>query len=411
MDSRVRDQRTLAANVEELFPRLLAEMLPAVREIRHEIHRHPELAGNEFLTAELIRKSLARTHIKLEKPYLGTDVVGILQGGHPGPNVTLRADIDALPIQERTDVPWKSVISGRIHSCAHDAHAAVLIGTAWLLDKIREELPGSVRFVFQPGEENKCMGKALVEAGAIDHPLPAACFAFHAFPHGNCGDVKVWNGMMTSWLKGFHLTIAADELFRQKLELARSAAFLAEYFAYAQEKLVQNLQTQKQVQIRFGRYSSGSCGNVYPFDCEVEGSLRYMLEEDGEKLRHSHEDFLAGLAEKHKMFWKIEYGPVYLPVICNPLCSEIVRQTVESLGLNPVVNAENAMISSDDFSFFLQKCPGTYFVVQFGTGAPYGSHSPYFDVNDDILNPAILTMSCVAVRALAALHENPRVFS
>lgn len=405
-----KDQRPPVSRILELFPRLLPEMLPAIREIRHEIHRHPELAGNEFLTAKLIRESLAKTHVELEKPYLETDVVGILHGGRPGPNVTLRADMDALPIQERTDVPWKSVIPGRIHSCGHDSHVAVLIGTAWLLDKIREELAGTIRFVFQPGEENKGMGRDLVEAGAIADPPPDACFAFHAFPQGNCGDVTIWNGMMTAYLKGFHLTVAGDEKFQKRLDLAQSTAFLAEYFAYAQKKLVQDLQTEKQVQVRFGRYSSGSCGNVYPFECEVEGSLRYMLEDDGEKLRLFHENFLAGLAAKYGLFWKIEYNAFYLPVICNPKCSDLVRKTVEALGMNSVKVAGEAMISSEDFAFFLQKCPGADFAMNFGAGAS-GSHCAYYDVNDDMLKPAILTMSGVAVRALDELNRNPQAFS
>ena len=255
------------------------------------------------------------------------------------------------------------------------------------------------------------LGKSLVEAGALENPPPAACFAFHAFPHGNCGDVTVWNGMMTSYLKGFHLTIAKDESFKEHLDLTQSAAFLAEYFGYAQEKLVQDLQTQEKVQIRFGRYSSGACGNVYPLECEIEGSLRYMQEEDGEKLRRSHEHFLAELAAKYELFWEIEYNTFYIPVICNPKCSDIVRNTVEELGMNPAEIAEKPMISSDDFAFFLQKCPGSYFAMYFGTGAPYVPHGAYYDVNDEVLKPAILTMSCTAVKALAELYRNPQAFS
>ena len=407
-----KDQHPPVSRVLELFPRLLPEMLPAIKEIRHEIHRHPELAGNEFLTAKLIRESLARTHVELEKPYLGTDVVGILHGGRPGPNVTLRADIDALPVQELTDVPWKSVIPGRMHGCGHDAHAAVLIGTAWLLDKIREELAGTIRFVFQPGEENKGMGRDLVEAGAIANPLPGACFALHATPQRNCGDVKIWKGMMTAYLKGFRLTIARNEAFSERLNLAQSAAFLAEYFTYAQEKIFQEIQTRKQVKILFGRYSSGCCGNVYPFNCEVEGSLRYKTEEDGEKLRQAHENFLNRLSEKYCLFWKIHYNLFYLPVFCNSGCSEIVKRTVEDMGVNSVEIAEDAVITSDDFAFYLQNSPGSYFFIYFGDGVQYGApHSAYYDVNDDMLKPAILTMSGVAVRALDELNRNPQAFS
>ena len=361
---------------------------PKLREIWQDLHRHPELGFEEVYTARKVAEVLRGLEMEVHDQVGGTGVVGIIRGAHPGKTLLLRADMDALPIQERTDVPWKSVIPGRIHSCGHDSHVAVLIGTAWLLDKIREELAGTIRFVFQPGEENKGMGRDLVEAGAITDPPPDACFAFHAFPQGNCGDVTIWNGMMTAYLKGFHLTVAGDEKFQKRLDLAQSAAFLAEYFAYAQKKLVQDLQTE----------------------CEVEGSLRYMLEDDGEKLRLFHENFLAGLAAKYGLFWKIEYNAFYLPVICNPKCSDLVRKTVEALGMNSVKVAGEAMISSEDFAFFLQKCPGADFAMNFGAGAS-GSHCAYYDVNDDMLKPAILTMSGVAVRALDELNRNPQAFS
>jgi amidohydrolase len=162
--------------IEDIVDRILPEVIA----LRHTIHRNPELAGDEFVTSALIRKTLSSTNIKLLPPFLKTDVVGLLKGIEPGKNIALRADIDALPMQELNEIPYKSSIDGIMHACGHDGHTAMLLGAALALDKLRDELKGTVRFVFQPGEEIAAMGKELVEAGALKNPEPDAVFALHA---------------------------------------------------------------------------------------------------------------------------------------------------------------------------------------------------------------------------------------
>ena len=156
------------------------KILPEITSVRQNIHRYPELAGQEVQTSRLVRNILSFTDIKLLKPFLGTDAVGILRGGKPGGNVTLRADMDALPLDELNELPYRSELPGRMHACGHDGHTAMLLGAALVLNEFKEEIAGSVRFVFQPGEEIAAMGKALVEAGALLDPEPDAVFALHS---------------------------------------------------------------------------------------------------------------------------------------------------------------------------------------------------------------------------------------
>ncbi|MFA7231932.1 MAG: amidohydrolase, partial [Victivallaceae bacterium] len=172
----------------------IENILPEIIELRQNIHRNPELAGNEHATSTLIRNILSFTELELLPPFLETDVVGMLNGNAPGKNVTLRADMDALPLNELNDLPYKSQIPGLMHACGHDGHTAILAGTALVLNSFKDELKGSVRFVFQPGEEIAALGKYLVEAGALENPAPAAIVALHAISSYPAGSIITRSG-------------------------------------------------------------------------------------------------------------------------------------------------------------------------------------------------------------------------
>ena len=146
----------------ELAERFLGETAA----LRHELHKIPELAGKEYKTSALLRERLGALNLKVEKPYLETDVAALLNADSPGRNVTLRADIDALPVMEESPLPYRSQHPGTMHACGHDGHMAMLYGAARILSELRAELPGSVRFLFQPGEEIAALAKPLLEAGA-----------------------------------------------------------------------------------------------------------------------------------------------------------------------------------------------------------------------------------------------------
>lgn len=272
----------------EKINRLADEVFPEIIEIRHRIHRHPELAGEEYETSRLIRAALADTHIALEKPYIGSDVVGILQGGKAGDNVTLRADIDALPIEEFNDIPYKSEVHGKMHACGHDAHTAILIGAAMVLDRLRDDFAGSVRFVFQPGEEVRALGRELVAAGALDNPPPKAAFALHVNV-GNFGTFILYRGEAFAYCLNHTVTVSVDREFRQRLPLAKAAAFLKDMFDYTGNgdngrPIARDSGVEHDFLMRFGSFESGTW-NIHPLSMTIRGSLRYITGEDGAKLR------------------------------------------------------------------------------------------------------------------------------
>ena len=168
--------------IEELNEKIAA-VLPEVREFRHSLHRIPEIAGREFKTAERIREALAQLGLEVRKPYLKTDVTAILNAGKPK-NLTLRADIDALPVEEPDNgCPYRSTHPGMMHACGHDGHAAMLYGAALILSALRDQVPCSVRFLFQPGEEMACLAKDLMDNGALLDPEPDFITGLHSWPN------------------------------------------------------------------------------------------------------------------------------------------------------------------------------------------------------------------------------------
>ena len=167
--------------IDELNARIEA-IVPEVAAFRHSLHRIPELAGDEWKTSEAIRARLAPLNLEVEKPFLKTDVIAFLNRDRK-PNLTLRADMDALPLEESDkECPYCSLHPGRMHACGHDGHVAMLYGAAKILSECREEVPCSVRFLFQPGEEMACMARALLESGALDHPEPDFITGLHIWP-------------------------------------------------------------------------------------------------------------------------------------------------------------------------------------------------------------------------------------
>jgi len=182
----------------EALETIVAKYLPQIREIRQYLHAHPELSYKEFKTSDFIREQLKNTELEPLPPFLETDTVAFLNKDKAGKNVTLRADIDALPIQEATQCSYKSQNDGIMHACGHDGHIAMLLGAAMVLCEFKDELNGSVRFVFQPAEEGLCGGRDLVNAGALKNPEPNVVFGFHGWPGYKTGQFMSKAGSVTS---------------------------------------------------------------------------------------------------------------------------------------------------------------------------------------------------------------------
>ncbi len=390
-----RDLKRLSGEIEKI--------LPLVTEIRRTIHRNPEIALKEFDTAALVRKTLKGTGVNALKPFLETDVVGILKGKKPGKNVTLRADIDALPLQEKTGLPYASKRQGFMHACGHDGHTAMLIGAALILSRMRDEIQGSVRFVFQPGEEIVAAGKNLVEKGALRDPRPDAVFALHAWSGMPLGALAAKPGVMLAASDFFTIRIKGKGAHGSRPEDAIDPILTA-------ARVIESLQAV--VSRRFGaldaavlsvcRMSGGTNANIIPDSAEIEGTTRYLKPQFKQKMLKEIKTIVKGVCDSMGASFELSYVSPYIPTINDEKMVALGKETALDLfGKKNWIDLDAPSMGAEDFSYFIKNHPGAMFRLGMGEKCAL-LHNPYFDFNDRALRNGILLLVSVTLRVLQA---------
>ena len=376
-------------------------ILPAITNLRHTIHQNPEIAVKEYETAELIRRTLNPTDIRLLEPFLETDVVGILEGKDKGKNVTLRADIDALPMQEKTGLPYASQNAGFMHACGHDGHTAMLIGVALVLNKFRNKFAGSVRFVFQPGEEVVAAGKDLVEKGALKNPQPNAVAALHAWPDIGVGVIGSKPGVLLAAADFFNLEIKGKGAHGARPENSIDPILTAARVVEALQAVVsRNISVLDPVVLSVCRICGGSNSNVIPDSVEIEGTTRYFKPELGEKIASEMERIIKGVCDSMGASYEFSYESPYIPTINHADIVDIGRKiTGEVLGTDYWQDFENPSMGGEDFSYYITEYPGAMFRIGMG-GDSAPLHNTHFDFNDDALKNGILFLASFALDIL-----------
>ena len=273
-------------------------ILPKIREIRHKIHQNPEIALKEFKTAEYIRKVLKPLGLEILPPFLETDVVAFLNKSKTEKNITLRADIDALPLDEKNNIPYKSKNKGYMHACGHDGHTAMLLGAAMILNELKDNLNGSVRFVFQPGEEVVAGGKKLVEKGALKKPKPDVSFALHGWHGIPEGVFSSKTGAFTSAADCFKITVkgkgghgaSPEETIDPILTIAKVIDGLNHIVS-------RKISALDSAVISICHVEGGKNSNIIPDTAMLEGTTRYFDPKVGEILPDLIEQTIKGICD------------------------------------------------------------------------------------------------------------------
>jgi amidohydrolase len=366
-------------------------ILPDIAEIRHTIHQNPEIALKEYKTAELIRKTLKSTGIRLLEPFLETDVVTILHGKKKGKNITLRADIDSLPIQEKTGLPYASERDGFMHACGHDGHTAMLIGAARVLNNFKAELNGSVRFVFQPGEEIVAAGKDLIAKGALLNPEPDAVIALHAWPGIPEGVIASKPGVLLAAADFFKIIIKGKGAHGSRpadsIDPILTAARVVESL---QAVVSRNVSALDPVVLSVCRIGGGTNSNTIPDNVEMEGTTRYLKPELRKKIPVDMERIIKGVCDSMGASYEISYSSPYIPTINDPNIVDIGKNVAKKvLGSFGWIELEEPSMGGEDFSYYIAEYPGAMFRIGMGKdSAPL--HSAQFDFNDHALKNGIL---------------------
>ncbi|QSH41151.1 M20 family metallopeptidase [Lentisphaerota bacterium ZTH] len=388
-------------DIQSKLTEIVDKILPEIIELRHTIHRNPELSGEEFRTAALIRNTLQFTDIELQEPYLKTDVVGILKGAGPGKCVGLRADMDALPLQELNDLPYKSEINGQMHACGHDGHTAMLLGAALALNELRDELKGTVKFIFQPGEEVTALGKELVEAGVLENPKPDAVFAVHGtnlIPLNKIlskpGPIMAACGFLRIELKGVGGHGSRPQDCKDPI--------------LAGCRIVEGLQSivsrivspQDSAVVSICHFEGGNNCNVIPESVVIEGTVRFLRDEVGICIKDAIQRMVKAICEANDVKYDLTYDETYIVTSNAADCVDTAMGVAaEYLGQDSWIDMPYASMGGEDFGFYLKKCPGAMCFLGQGTELP-GLHNPKFNFNDESIRAGIMFLCGTALKTL-----------
>ena len=389
MAGRKAGDRVLAGSNEFLEKAL--ENLETLRSIRRDIHKHPELGMQETRTAALIAEHLRDLKIQVQTGVAGTGVVGLLRGGKQGKTVALRADIDALAMQELNDSPYASENPGVAHTCGHDAHTAIQLGAAMLLAERREALAGNAKFIFQPSEDTLPGGALpMIEAGVLKKPGVDAIFSLHLYPQFEQGTVAVKSGAASASSISFTLTIRGTGGHVGMPHKVLNPLLLAALVMTSSQSLMpKNLAPGEPLIFEFASIHGGTVGNIVPPQVVLKGGIRVSSAKLLEQMTGRFESLIRGVVEPAGGSYTLQMQTGY-PTIVNDaqLVSLLKRSAAKVVGQEQVIEYDKIMTAGDDAAYFQQQVPGVYWwlgIANAAAGFDQPLHSPHFDFDEEVL--------------------------
>ncbi len=360
-----------------------------------ELHMHPELSYEEYETTERIKRELAAAGIEILQIPLKTGVAAIVRGAKPGKNYGLRCDIDALPIAEETDLPYKSKTPGKMHACGHDFHTAAVFGAALLLQERKEELQGNVKILFQPAEESSHGAETVLETGVFSDVT--AIFGLHTAAYLPVGTLGIRAGSVMAAVDRFELNITGTGCHGGHPDEGVDTILVAASVIQAFQSIVgRNLNPFHTGVVSVTRINGGNTWNVIPDKVELEGTVRSMEKDDRifieRRMREIAEHTAAAYGANAELLWYP--GP---PATVNEKAwSAFAQKVAEESGFE-VVPQRNST-GGEDFAFYLEKIPGCF--INVGTGVGYPNHHPKFYADEAALTPAAEYLEKLLVEAL-----------
>lgn len=360
-----------------------------------ELHMHPELSYEEYETTERIKRELAASGIEILQIPLKTGVTAIVRGAKPGKTYGLRCDIDALPIAEETDLPYKSKTPGKMHACGHDFHAAAVFGAALLLQERKEELQGNVKILFQPAEESSHGAETVLETGVFSDVT--AIFGLHTAAYLPVGTLGIRAGSVMAAVDRFELNITGTGCHGGHPDEGVDTILVAASVIQAFQSIVgRNLNPFHTGVVSVTRINGGNTWNVIPDKVELEGTVRSMEKDDRifieKRMREIAEHTAAAYGANAELLWYP--GP---PATVNEKAwSAFAQKVAEESGFE-VVPQRNST-GGEDFAFYLEKIPGCF--INVGTGVGYPNHHPKFYADEAALTPAAEYLEKLLVEAL-----------
>lgn len=377
----------MAANLEQLTEALIS--------IRRNLHEHPELSYEEFETTKAIKNWLEEKNITIINSSLETGVIAEISGNHSGPTIAIRADIDALPIQEETNLPYASKIHGKMHACGHDFHTAAIIGAAYLLKEKESSLSGTVRFIFQPAEESSDGACKVIEAGHLRDVQ--AIFGMHNKPDLPVGTIGIKDGPLMAGVDRFEIEIHGVGTHAAVPAAGVDPIVASSQIVMALQTIVsRNISSSHNAVVSVTNIHSGNTWNVIPEKATLEGTVRTFQTETREKIPALMKRIIQGVSDALGVETEFRFfaGP---PAVHNDTSlTNLSTQVAEKMNLNII--SPTPSMAGEDFSFYQQEIPGS--LVFMGTSGTHEWHHPAFTVDERALPISAEYFALLAEKAL-----------
>ena len=374
------------------FEERLAALVPALVALRHDLHAHPELGYQERRTAAIVADWLERLPgMHVRKGVAETGVVATLASERPGPCLAFRADMDALPMEDKCGKPYQSTVPGVAHACGHDGHVTCLLGAAALMAEFPERLAGPVRFLFQPAEEGGAGAKLMMEQGALENPRPAAIFGLHGWPQLPAGTVGLGNGAIMASTDAINITIhgrGAHAAYPQRgIDPIVAAAHVV---AALQTVVSRSKDPVEPAVVTIGSFHAGTARNIIPDQARLEGTLRTLSETVRVTLRAVIRQVAEQTAAAFGARAEVEIVEGYPVNVNDPeIKSYVQKVAAATFGTEHVIDNIPVSMGGEDFAFYVQQVPGCF--ARIGVAPTDGSkgvdslHNAAFDFNDETI--------------------------
>ncbi|RYG72902.1 amidohydrolase [Lentibacillus lipolyticus] len=371
----------------------LDEHYPEMVDIRRYLHQYPEVSFHETKTAQYIADYYEELGIPYEKNVGGNGVIARLKGGKPGKTIALRADFDALPIQDEKDVPYKSKVDGVMHACGHDGHTASLLTLAKTMKDFQDELPGTILFLHQHAEEYAPGGaKPIIDSGALDDA--DAVFGTHLWATTPLGVLQTSKGAFMAGPDRFEITIQGQGGHGGYPHETKDAITIgSQVVSQLQQIVSRRLDPLETAVISIGQFEAGSVSNVIADKARLVGTVRYLTTDVQEQIIHEMEKVVKGICITNDATYSINYEKGYPPLVNNADEAELVLKAAENVEGIHTAEEVKPVMAGEDFAYYTMEKPGAYFF----TGAqkddnPYPHHHPKFDIDERAIPIAAKTL-------------------
>ncbi len=396
--------RKTAADIDREIEKIKPDMI----KIRRFMHMNPQLANREQDTVKLISSKLASLGMEVKNGIARTGVVGILRGSQQGATVAVRADIDAVMIQELADVPYKSLNPGIMHACGHDIHTAVVLGTAFVLNTLKDRIKGNIKFIFQPAEEGPPVGEEggaalMIKEGVLENPPVGAIFGFHVWPE-NLGQVFIAPGTFLANSDSFQITIKGKSAHGAQPQEGVDAIVLASQTVLALQSIIsRSVDPTDPALLTIGKIEGGTKSDIIADRVHLEGIVRTLSDANRKKVSRLMETVIKDTVHSFGGDYSFTFEQDIPAVYNHPEFFDLMLPSLNEVLADKKASQIKPQLMADDFALYSQKIPGFYFFLgvknpRLPSMAPL--HSPYFNPDERSIGIGIKIMSHLLLDAL-----------